>query len=138
MFNDIIFLILFSIIPPILMLTFGWMTIQNVKRIRQQVNPNASQNHRYNHLMKRKDYQMITMLLIQVIIFFVCVTPAGISKAYTTFTLNQDKDALELTKENFFFQVKLKIQFFIYKILLFRFRHLYYISIVVVLFIFTH
>jgi hypothetical protein len=93
------------------MLIFGWMTIQNVKRIRQQVNPNISQNHRHNLLMKRKDYQMITMLLIQVIIFFVCVTPAGISKAYTTLTLNQKKDELELTKENFFFQVKLKIHF---------------------------
>jgi hypothetical protein len=56
--------------------------------------------------MKKKDRQMITMLFIQVILFFICVTPSGISKAYTTFTFEEEKDALELTKENFFFQVK--------------------------------
>jgi hypothetical protein len=114
MYNDILFLILFSIIPPIFMLTFGLITIQNVKRIRQQVHPHIMQNNRHQHLMKRKDRQMITMLFIQVVLFFVCVTPSGISKAYTTLTLNQYKDALELTKENFFFQVKFTNPFFFY------------------------
>ena len=80
MYNDILFLILFSIIPPILMLSFGWKTIQNVKKIRHQVNPNILPNNQQHRSMKRKDRQMITMLFIQVILFFVCVTPAGISK----------------------------------------------------------
>jgi hypothetical protein len=98
------------------MLTFGLITIQNVKRIRQQVHPHIMQNNRHQHLMKRKDRQMITMLFIQVVLFFVCVTPSGISKAYTTLTLNQYKDALELTKENFFFQVKFTNPFFLLNI----------------------
>lgn len=101
-YNDILFLVFFSILPPIFMLIFGWITIKNAKKFRQQINRN---NHRQN-LMRRKDRQMITMLFIQVIFFFICVTPSGISKAYTTLTFNQYKDSLELTKENFFFQVK--------------------------------
>ncbi len=109
MFNDLLFLILFSIIPPILMLGFGWITIQNVKRIHQQVNPHMTIMSDYQHLLRRKDRQMITMLFIQVILFFICVTPAGISKAYTTLTFNQHKSSLELTKENFFFQVNSKL-----------------------------
>jgi hypothetical protein len=108
MYNDILFLILFSVFPPVLMLSFGWITLQNIKRIRQQVNPNVIINNRYQHLMKRKDRQMLTMLFIQVILFFICVTPSGVSKAYTTFTFDEFKDELELEKENFFFQVKSK------------------------------
>ena len=87
------------------MLSFGWITIQNVKKIRQLVNPhNVDQ-----YSMKRKDRQMLTMLCIQVILFTICVLPAGIAKAYSTLTLNRYKDALELTKENVFFQVNIKI-----------------------------
>jgi hypothetical protein len=125
MYNDILFLILYSIFPPLLMLGFGWITLKNIKRIRQQVNPNLITNHRYQYLMRRKDRQMLTMLFIQVILFFICVTPSGISKAYTTFTFEEEKDALELTKENFFFQVKLKYFIFIYlkKMICFRYLH---------------
>ncbi len=106
MYNDLLFLILFSILPPIFMLGFGWITIQNAKKVRLQVNPNTITNNLYQNSMKKKDRQMITMLFIQVILFFICVTPSGISKAYTAFTFHQEKDTLELTKENFFFQVK--------------------------------
>ncbi len=95
------------------MLSFGWITIQNVKRIRQLVNPHITTNNGCQHSLKRKDRQMITMLFIQVILFSICVIPAGISKAYSTLTFNQNKDSLELTKENFFFQVKSKKKTFI-------------------------
>jgi hypothetical protein len=80
-----------------------------VKRIHQQVNPHMTIMSDYQHLLRRKDRQMITMLFIQVILFFICVTPSGISKAYTTLTFNQHKSSLELTKENFFFQVNSKL-----------------------------
>ncbi|CAF1229143.1 unnamed protein product [Adineta ricciae] len=105
MFNDILFLILFSIIPPILMITFGWLTVKNAQKIRQHANPVTVQSrHRY-HLMRKRDRQMITMLLIQIIIFFICVTPSGISKGYTTFTFNRVKTSLDVTIENFYFQI---------------------------------
>jgi len=137
MYNDIMFLVVFSIIPPILMLSFGWITIQNVKRIHQQANPIILTNGRHHYLIKKKDHQMITMLFIQVILFFICVLPSGVSKAYSTLTFNQHKDLLQLTKENFSFQVKSKIYFYLLNIY-FRFLRLYYISTVVVLFIFIH
>ncbi|UJR25054.1 hypothetical protein I4U23_006414 [Adineta vaga] len=105
MFNDILFLILFSIIPPIFMLTFGWLTIKNAKKVRQQINPISIQSRRRYHLMKKKDRQMITMLLIQIIIFFICVIPSGVSKAHSIFTFNRMKDSLDLTEENFYFQI---------------------------------
>lgn len=105
MYNDALFLILYSIIPPILMVTFSWFTVKNVKKTRQQVNVMIILNQSQNSMMKKRDRQMVTMLLIQVISFFLCVLPSGISKAYSTLTFNREKDTLQLTKENFSFQV---------------------------------
>ncbi|UJR23799.1 hypothetical protein I4U23_026776 [Adineta vaga] len=111
-YNDVLFLVLISVIPPILMLSFGYLTIKNVQKIRQQVNSmtviRQSSNQR-TRLLKKKDHQMILMLLVQVFFFVIFVTPSGISKAYSTLTLNQSKDSLELTRENFFFQVAVLI-----------------------------
>ncbi|CAF1577211.1 unnamed protein product [Adineta ricciae] len=111
-YNDVLFLILFSMIPPMFMLSFGYMTIKNVQKIRQQVRPLSAslQASRQRHrLLKKKDHQMIMMLLVQVFFFVILVTPSGISKAYSTLTFNQLKDSLELTKENFFFQISVLI-----------------------------
>ncbi len=60
------------------MVSFSWITIQNVKRIRGQVNPHIITNNHRQYLVKKKDRQMITMLFIQVILFFICITPSGI------------------------------------------------------------
>ena len=96
-FNDIQFLVLYSLIPSILMLYFGYQKIRNVKRIHPTINQLRS--------MKKKDQQMMMMLRIQVIFFFVCITPSAVSKCYTALTYNINKDLLETTKENFFFQI---------------------------------
>ena len=106
MYNDLLFLILFSVIPPPLMICFGWGTIRNIKKIRQHINPNSTINNQQRKSVKKKDRQMVTMLLIQVILFSICVTPSGISKGFSVITFNQQKDSVQLIKENFFFQVK--------------------------------
>lgn len=130
MFNDLLFLILFSVIPPPLMIGFGWATIRNVKKSRQQINPTLTENHRRNKSIKKKDRQMITMLFIQVILFSICVTPSGISKAFSIITFKQQKDAVQVTKENFFFQVnsfKYLSKIFKNMFSFGRFLHLFYI-----------
>ena len=109
MYNDFIFLILYSIIPPIFMLIFSWLTVKNVEKTRRQINISTTTNQFQNNLMKKRDRQMITMLVIQVLSFSLCVLPSGISKAFSTLTFNQTKDVLRITKENFSFQVKLNV-----------------------------
>jgi hypothetical protein len=137
-FNDLLFLILFSIIPPILMLGFGLITIRNVKKVRQLISPGLIINNVYQHSLKRKDRQMITMLFIQVTLFSICVLPSGISKVYSTLTFNQNKDLLEIAKENFLFQVKKPFKFNLIDIFSFRYPCLSYTSTVVVHSIFIH
>lgn len=104
-FNDLQFLLFYSLIPSILMLYFGYQTIQNVKRSHQQIHPSINQIRS----MKKKDQQMMMMLLIQVIFFFVCITPSAISKAYTSLTIHINKDSLQTTRDNFFFQTSVLI-----------------------------
>ena len=87
------------------MLIFGYRTIKNVKKLHQQVRSSTSQNL----VIKRKDQQMMMMLLVQIILFFICITPSALSKTYTALTLNLSKDSLDLTKENFLFQVSILI-----------------------------
>lgn len=99
--NELQFLIFYSLIPSILMLYFGYQTIRNVKRIHSSVTPIRSK--------KKKEQQMMMMLLIQVIFFFVCVTPSAISKAYTALTMHMNKDVLQTTKDNFFYQITVLI-----------------------------
>ena len=106
MYNDILFVILFSIIPPILMILFGWMTIDNVRRSRLQVYPSVSQSNHQHVAKKKKDQQMIVMMLMQIVFFCIGVVPSGISKSYTVLTSNQEKNLLRLTEENFSFQVE--------------------------------
>ncbi len=60
------------------MVSFSWITIQNVKRIRGQVNPHIIKSNHHQYLVKKRDRQMIMMLFIQVILFFICITPPGI------------------------------------------------------------
>ena len=104
-YNDIQFLILFSLLPSIIMLSFSCQTIRNIKQIHQQIRSITTQ-HR---LIEKKDYQMMLMLFVQVIFFFICVTPSAISKTYSTLTLTQSKNILELTNEYFFFQLSVLI-----------------------------
>lgn len=105
MYNDLLFLLLYAVLPPVLMLGFGWLTVSNVRRIHKKVSPTANPLTAATILLKRRDRQMVTMLLIQVGLFFFTVLPSGLSKAYSTVTFNQQKDTLQLTKENFSFQV---------------------------------
>ena len=71
-YNDSIFLLLYSIIPPIFMLIFSWLTVRNVKKMRQQVNVTTPHSHFRNDLMKKRDRQMITMLVMKVLSFSLC------------------------------------------------------------------
>lgn len=115
LFNDILFLILFSIVPPFFMIIFAWFTVKNVRKSRHQVHTTTRQNNSQRHIVMKRDRQMVSMLLIQIIFFFLCVLPSGISKAYSTITSiswTERKDRLQLTKENFSFQVTILMLYF--------------------------
>ncbi|CAF1468139.1 unnamed protein product [Adineta steineri] len=89
--NDYNLLITFSLLPPILMFIFGWLTIRNV-RTTGHLRPQTSV----------KDRQLTTMLLIQVISTAILTLPISIQKLYSEITLNQVKSQQSKLIESFF------------------------------------
>ncbi|CAF3339606.1 unnamed protein product [Rotaria socialis] len=88
-FNNFNLLISYSLLPPIFMFIFGWMTILHVRH---------RPIHRQSSLRGR---QLTILLIVQV----VCVTflslPFSIQKIYLQFTANQMKSSQRIEIENF-------------------------------------
>ncbi|CAF4393139.1 unnamed protein product [Adineta steineri] len=89
--NDYNLLITFSLLPPVLMFIFGWLTIRNV-RTTGHLRPQTSV----------KDRQLTAMLLIQVISTAILTLPISIQKLYSEITLNQVKSQQSKLIESFF------------------------------------
>ncbi len=73
-----VFVALYSVIfhyllPPLLMIILGLLTILNVRRTQRQVRPVAG--HGYTH---RKDLHLLRMLLFQVLVNIIFTIPAGV------------------------------------------------------------
>ncbi|CAF3905139.1 unnamed protein product, partial [Adineta steineri] len=65
-FNDYSLLIFYSLLPPICMFLFGWMTIQHVH------------NRPINRALNIKDRQLTIMLIFQVLLFQILLLPISI------------------------------------------------------------
>jgi hypothetical protein len=104
----------FSIlIPSLLMTYFSVMIIMNVRRVQRRVaalvipraNINTVNNDRLQRT-KKKDRQLLVMLLVQVICIVALTFPQAIQKVYSTMVLYIDsptESALRTAIENFIF-----------------------------------
>ena len=116
LYNDLIFSIAIILVPLILMITFGLMTISNIRSTQNRVEPTSVRTipthsrdlHEYRRRrLKKLDRHLCSMLLIQVIIFAVSTFPLMIQRFYATFTIDLTRSALRSVIEDFIYQISL-------------------------------
>jgi hypothetical protein len=95
-FSDLQYLIFYGLAPPILMLVCGILTLKNIRRSHRLVQPSTNaENQLRNHSIKRRDVQLLAMLLLQIIIITVFTLPFAIQKLIDTFTLQIKRTPLQ-------------------------------------------
>ncbi|UJR22988.1 hypothetical protein I4U23_026015 [Adineta vaga] len=97
-FYDFFYFATFSFTPPIMMIIVGLGTFHNVQLSRTRINPTETNTQNMNQLKKR-DRQLIKMLLVQVIFTVSLTLPLAIQKLYSTFTQNFVKDSYQVAIE---------------------------------------
>jgi hypothetical protein len=93
-----------GILPILLMLVFGLLTINNVHQSRRRINEIAVINADgsvHAGRMSRKDTQLHKMLANQIILFIILDIPNPFYFIYRAFTVNTVKSAFRVTAESF-------------------------------------
>jgi magnesium-transporting ATPase (P-type) len=108
LFNDSVYLIGYSLAPPLLMLLFGIWTIANTRRLRRIVPRFGRRITPLNH----RDHTLLFMLFLQVILITITVLPHAVQKLYSTLTLDVPKDDFRKAADNVFIIVVRTISFF--------------------------
>ncbi|CAF0852820.1 unnamed protein product [Adineta steineri] len=108
-FNDIVYASSTVSIPSILMLIFGFLTIHNINRSLQAVQPvmitivsdvsRISRNQRRG--IRRSESSLTRMHLLQVFLLTLCSIPQALHQFYLTFTMDIYKSPLRIAIENF-------------------------------------
>ena len=119
--NDLTFAVVAIVSPLILILIFGLMTISNMRKTRNRIVPklnttsiNSTQtsvNARRDRL-KKIDQKLFLMLFVQVILLAIFTLPLAIQKLYATLTMDISKSSLEITIEDFIYQIALICTYF--------------------------
>ncbi|CAF1396290.1 unnamed protein product, partial [Didymodactylos carnosus] len=115
--NDLFNFILKNIIPITIMLLFGYLIVDNVRKQICLVAPaTLSTTKTTVSRIRRDDYQLIRLLLIQVCLMSIFVMPAGIIKLYLTLTVSymKQKSQLRITIENFCFTLAVILSYVTY------------------------
>ena len=103
-FYDLFYFATYSFTPPIIIIIVGFATVHNIHQTRAQISPTGTNPPNGNQLRKR-DRQLIKMLLIQFVCTVILTLPLAIQKLYTTFTQNDTKDAYRVAIESFVVQI---------------------------------
>ena len=86
------------------MIIVGLATFHNIHQSRAQIDPIVINDRNINQLRKR-DRQLIKMLLIQLIFTVIFTFPIAVQKLYATFTQNIVKSNYQVAAENFVAQL---------------------------------
>jgi hypothetical protein len=103
-FYDFFYFATFSFTPPIIMVIVGLGTFYNIHQTNVQVNP-VTTNTTNVFQLRRRDRQLIRMLLVQCICTVILTMPVAVQKLYVTFTENVTKDAYRVAIESFIVQI---------------------------------
>lgn len=98
-FYDFLYFASYSFIPPLLMTAVAIATVRNIHRMRQQVSPVGECR------LRKRDRQLIRMLLIQTTCTVILTLPIAVQKLYATFTQQWMKSSLQLAVESLITQV---------------------------------
>lgn len=107
-FNDLTYAISTVMIPSVLMLIFGFLTIHNINRSRRAIEPfvatiiRLDPSKRKKRRPHRRNQSSLTrMLILQVIFLTLCSLPQAMHQIYLTLTMLVVKSSLRLAIENF-------------------------------------
>lgn len=112
--TDQIYTFLTILIPLILMMLFGFLTMSNVRKIHHRARVPFNQTliiHEHRQRLKSIDRHLFVMLLIQIIFLTVFTLPQSIEMIYLTITTNQLKSSLQNTIENSIFTFSLLLTY---------------------------
>ncbi len=106
-FYNIYDTILSGFLTPMFMIIFGFLTIRNVKRIRQRINvqininqlPANQQTGKIN--TKSREYGILIMILVQIGVYLVTCLPFPIYLVYSTVIMGQTKSNMTLAFDRF-------------------------------------
>ncbi|CAF0720448.1 unnamed protein product [Adineta steineri] len=108
-FNDMQFLIVYSLLPAVLMTIFGCLMINNVHQMGRQIETATN-----NNLLRRKGILLVPMLLVQIALFVVFTVPLAVSKLYNSLIvlINLQLTSEDIARETFIFNVTVLISYF--------------------------
>ncbi|CAF0844785.1 unnamed protein product [Rotaria sordida] len=114
--TDLIYIFISIIIPLILIIIFGLMTVSNAHRVRTRVPHmikllNKFQRHGHKQLKSRIDHCLLRMLLVQIFILILCCIPQAIEKLYIIFHPFSSGSKLENVIKIFIYNIVLLLAF---------------------------
>jgi hypothetical protein len=86
-----------GLLPPTLMICFGFKTVRNLRLIHVRVRPNNDASFR----IKRRDSSLMVMLMWEVIVYLISTTTYPVQTLYLTVTNGIVKSTLRLQIESF-------------------------------------
>ncbi|CAF4302504.1 unnamed protein product, partial [Didymodactylos carnosus] len=98
----------YTIMPPLLMLIFGVLTVNNIRQQSNLVQPSTqtrATTKSVNKKNRKTDRQLFIMLLLQVICIFLSTTPLSVQQLYSTLTASYVKDAYKMAQDSLFLSV---------------------------------
>ncbi|UJR07314.1 hypothetical protein I4U23_011602 [Adineta vaga] len=113
--DGLLLMIFFTTIPVFSMITFGYLTLRNIRQSRRRIttaniNPNLNQDlsniqkSSSSARIRKQDLQIMTMLFVQVGILIVFSSPMGFYKFYSSLTAYTNKSLERTAIENFIAQ----------------------------------
>ncbi|CAF1462585.1 unnamed protein product [Didymodactylos carnosus] len=109
LYNDLVFVTLFVILPSIIMFFFGYLTILNIQRLRRSIAPTSTTTSTASSQakgLKRSDRQLIRMLVVQILLQTIFILPFAVQRLYNTSTTNvTNKTLVRVAVENLLFQL---------------------------------
>ena len=95
LYNDINLALVSIIIPSIVMLVFGGLTIKNIHQSRQRINPSTSMATVASSRSRKTEQNLTRMLLTQVFLTVILNLPQAIFTFYLTMTFDQPKTPVQ-------------------------------------------
>ncbi|CAF1302344.1 unnamed protein product [Didymodactylos carnosus] len=111
-YNSFNVLINLSLLPPLLMLIFGLLTVRNVRSIARRIVPSTTTTTiGVPSRMKNKDRQLTVMLIVQVAFITIISLPFSVDRIYAVLTISLVKSNERQDIENFLYTLLNLVQF---------------------------
>ena len=94
--SDLQYLTFYALGPPVFMLFFGLITLRNLQRSRLVVQPHSAKSN----AIKKRDAQLLIMLLFQILIIVVFTLPFAIQKLIDTLSVQAQQSPVQKAQYN--------------------------------------